>query len=473
MLRYGIPAYRLPEEALNAEIELIKDLGAQFEMNSTWGVDFRLTELRGRYDAVFLAIGAWKSKRLRCTGDELAIPGIELLESVTKEARPVLGDRVIVIGGGNTAIDAARTAIRLGAKEVRIYYRRTQREMPCLMEEVEAAEEEGVVLEFLVAPVQLENSKEDTLVLTCQKMELGEPDSSGRRKPLPVEGSEFAVECSAVIAAIGQSVEKSLGEEDGIETSSWGIAANPKTLETNIPGVFAGGDAVLGADLAVRAVAAGRIGAASIDQFLRKEPVIGLQEMTSIEMRTVTDEERASLFREIEKSPRPNQNIIDLMRRRCSFDEVDLGLTDSQVAAESRRCMTCGCRKADSCLMRSLATEYEADPYRFSGERRGFSQDTTHPDIVYEPGKCIMCDACVKIAAEAGEDIGVAPVGRGFQVSVGVPFGRPLSEGLRKAAQRAAQLCPTGALAFRSDRSCELGLCGSCPDQDSPVVDLE
>jgi ferredoxin len=264
-----------------------------------------------------------------------------------------------------------------------------------------------------------------------------------------------------------------VGIRDGIETSAWGIAANPKTLETNTPGVFAGGDAVLGADLAVRAVAAGRIAAVSIDQFLRNKPVIGLQEKTRIEMRAVSDEERASFFREIEKSPRPSQNRIDMKRRTSSFDEVEPGLTDSQVSAESRRCMTCGCQKANSCLMRSLATEYEADPYRFSGERRAFSQDTTHPDIVYEPGKCIMCDACVKIAAEVGEDIGVAPIGRGFQVSIGVPFGKPLSEGLREAAQRAAQVCPTGALAFRSDRSCELGVCGSCPGQDSPVIDVE
>jgi len=123
--------------------------------------------------------------------------------------------------------------------------------------------------------------------------------------------------------------------------------------------------------------------------------------------------------------------------------------------------------------MRQLATEYGVDPYHFGGERRKFSQDVSHPDIIYEPGKCIMCDACVRIAAEAGEEVGMSPLGRGFQVAVGVPFGKPLSEGLKKAAQRAAQVCPTGALALRSGRSCELGLCGTCSEKDSVVLELD
>jgi formate dehydrogenase major subunit len=473
MLRYGIPEYRLPLEPLDAEIEAIGKLGAEFVMNSTWGVDFTLEGLGKRHDALFLAIGAWKSQRLRCEGDEHALSGIELLESVTKQTAPDLGSRVVVVGGGNTAIDAARTAVRLGAEEVRVLYRRTQQEMPCLLEEVEAAELEGVALEYLVAPVRLNKRKNHSLELTCQRMKLGEPDASGRRRPIPIPESEFLVNCCTVVAAIGQSVEKSLAESEGIETSPWGIAADSKTLETNIPGTFAGGDAVLGADLAVRAVAAGRIAAASIDQYLRQEPVVGLKEMTSVEMRAINDVERAEIFRKIEKSSRSHQDLIGLERRLSSFDEVDPGLNESQVASESRRCLTCGCLKASSCLMRELATEYQADPYRFGGERRKFSQDRSHPEIVYEPGKCIMCDACVKIAAEAGEEMGVAAMGRGFQVAIGVPFGRPLSEGLRKAAQRAALACPTGALALRSSRSCELGRCGSCPETGSTVVDLE
>ena len=473
MLRYGIPEYRLPLSALDAEIDVIEKLGASFEMNSTWGVDFTLEELRTRFDALFLAIGAWRSQQLRCEGEKLALSGIEFLESVSKGLPPQLGERVVVVGGGNTAIDAARTAVRMGVGSVKIFYRRTRQEMPCLLEEVEAAELEGVSIEYLVGPTRLELLEERVLELTCQRMELGEADSSGRRRPVPVQGSEFTVSCSTVIAAIGQSVDLSLAEGEGLGTSRWGISTDPKTLETSIPGVFAGGDVVLGADLAVRAVAAGRIAAVAIDQFLNKEPVVGLGDKTSVEMRALSEEEKANLFREIEKSARPHQASIGVERRVSSFDEVELGLTEAQVAVESRRCLTCGCQKAGTCLMRSLATEYGADPYRFAGERRRFSLDTTHPEITYQPGKCIMCDACVRIAAEANEDIGVSPVGRGFQVAVGVPFGRPLSEGLRKAAQDAALACPTGALALRSGQSCELGLCGSCPEEDAAIIELE
>jgi formate dehydrogenase major subunit len=469
MLRYGIPAYRLPKDALDAEIEMIRQLGANFVMDSVWGKDFSLEELQARYDAVFLGLGAWHSQRLRCKGDHLAYSGIDLLERVAKGDPPELGDRVIVVGGGNTAMDAARTVIRLGSSSVSVIYRRTRKEMPCLMEEVEAAELEGVRVDFLVAPVRLEKSGSESLRLTCQRMQLGEPDRTGRRRPVPIEGTEFEIECSTVIAAIGQSVDTSLAQLEGLETSRWGIAADPETLATNVPGVFAGGDAVLGADLAVRAVAAGRMAAESIDQYLAGRAVTGLEEMFNVEMRAIDDSERAALFRAIERAPRTPSSPIDMPRRLTSFDEVDGGLSEDDALTEARRCMSCGCRKSGNCLMRNLATEYHADPYRFSGERRRFTQDITHPEIIYEPGKCIMCDACVLIAAEAGEELGVSVVGRGFRVAMGVPFDKPLSEGLRRVARRAAMSCPTGALALRSERSCDLGACSSCSSSASDL----
>jgi formate dehydrogenase major subunit len=472
MLRYGIPSYRLPKDALDAEIESVRGLGARFQMSSALGTDFTLDDLRQSNDAVFLAIGAWRSQSLRCEGEELAFSGIELLEKVSKNESPPLGDNVVVVGGGNTAMDAARTAVRLGASDVKVIYRRSRQEMPCLMEEVEEAEHEGVVIDLLVAPIRLEKKATELLELTCQRMVLGEPDASGRRRPVPQPGTEFTIECTSVIAAIGQSVDTSLAERAGLEVSRWGIAADEKTLATNLPDVFAGGDAVLGADLAVRAVAAGRIAAVSIDQYLTGRPVTGPEDLTSVEMRAVSDEERAAIFREIERSPRPQTKTLDMNRRLTSFDEVDGGLSETQALAESRRCMTCGCRKEVGCVMRNLATEYGANPYRYTGDRRRFTQDSTHPDVIYEPGKCIMCDACVRIAAEAGEDLGVATVGRGFTVAMGVPFGEPLAEGLKTAARRAAEKCPTGALALRSGRSCDLGACGSCPSTASESFEI-
>jgi formate dehydrogenase major subunit len=467
MLRYGIPAYRLPKDMLDAEIDAIRRLGGRFEMGARWGPDFTLSELRKQHNAVFLAIGAQRAQGLRCQGQEHALSGIEFLERVANGNPPSLGRDVVVVGGGNTAMDCARSAVRLGAQNVRILYRRGRQEMPCAMDEVEAAEAEGVHIDFLVAPsrtglLACPSASPGNLLLTCQRMTLGEPDASGRRRPVPLEGSDFTIECSTVIAAIGQSVERPLPEREGLRMTAWGIAADERTLATNLPGVFAGGDAVLGADLAVRAVAAGRIAATSIHQYLTGEPVTGEPSLTGIAMRPIDDAERAAIFRAIEKSARVPVPSIPMERRLASFDEVERGLPPDDAAREARRCLSCGCRKQDCCLVRSLATEYDVDVYRFAGTRRRFSQDLSHPEIVYEPGKCISCDACVRIAASAAEPLGLAMIGRGFDVAVAVPFGKPLSEGLRHAAQRCAEACPTGALALRTARSCDS--CSlSCP----------
>lgn len=334
--------------------------------------------------------------------------------------------------------------------------------MPCLLAEAEAAQAEGVKTEFLVAPVRLERNGHHQLLLSCQRMELGEPDASGRRRPVPLKGSEFVIECSTVIAAIGQMVERSLAEREGLKVTSWGIAADEKTLATNLRGVFAGGDAVLGADLAVRAVATGRIAAASIDQFLMGKPVEGEPALNGINMKPMDDAERAEIFRGIEKAARVRLPEIDGHRRLTTFDEVETGLPDADAERESRRCLTCGCRKSDCCHVRSLATEYQVAPYRFAGARRRFTQDDSHPEIIYEPGKCIVCGACVRVAADAGETLGLSIIGRGFDVSVAVPFGKPLSEGLRTEARRCAEVCPTGALAFRTARSCDLECSAVC-----------
>ncbi|MGO4884266.1 MAG: FAD-dependent oxidoreductase [Bryobacteraceae bacterium] len=455
MLRYGIPASRLPKDALDAEIEAVRGLGVQFRMGQRWGEQFTLAGLRGEHDAVFVAIGAQRAQGLRCAGEEHSITGVDFLERVAAGHAPSLGDDVVVVGGGNTAMDCARSAIRLSAGTVRVFYRRSRQEMPCLMEEVEGAEAEGVKIELLIAPVRL-MLNDHGLLLTCRRMKLGEPDASGRRQPVPIEDSDFTIECSSVIAAVGQSVERSLAEREGLAVTAWGIAADQHTLATNLPGVFAGGDAVLGADLAVRAVAMGRMAAASIHQFLSGETVTGEPVMAGIAMHPIDDSERAAIFRSIEQAARRHAAEIPMERRRSSFDEVEARLPDEDALHEARRCLSCGCRKADCCLIRTLATEYGADVYRFSGARRRFSQDLSHPEVIYEPGKCISCDACVRIAAAAGEELGLTLIGRGFDVAVAPPFGSQLVEALRKSARECAEACPTGALALRTARSCDL-----------------
>jgi formate dehydrogenase major subunit len=463
MLRYGIPEYRLPRAALDAEINVVERLGATFQMNTRWGRDFTLADLRRDHDAVFLGIGAQLSSRLRCEGEDRALSGIDFLRRTSEGESPELGRTVLVIGGGNTAMDSARTARRLGA-EVRVLYRRTRAEMPCLMEEVEGAEEEGVALEYLVAPVRLaRQGNGHALRLFCQRMELGEPDDSGRRRPVPIPGSEFEVGCDTVIAAVGQAVDREVAEREGLELTGWGLAVDEKTLSTNLPGVFAGGDAVLGADLAVRAVAAGRIAATSIDQYLAGQPVTGPEELAAIALRPVDDEEQAAIFREIEKAERVPTPTLGRAERLGSFDEIERGLGAEEARREALRCLSCGCAKAGGCGLRRWATMYLADPYRFIGRRRRFERDASHPEVVYEPGKCIMCDACVRIAEETGEPLGVSITGRGFDVSVAVPFDSPLSDGLRHAARRCAEACPTGAIALRAARACDLAGCGGCP----------
>jgi ferredoxin len=226
-------------------------------------------------------------------------------------------------------------------------------------------------------------------------------------------------------------------------------------MATNLPDVFAGGDAVLGADLAVRAVAAGRMAAASIHQYLSGEPVTGEPISAGVVMRPVDDTERAAIFRTIEKAPRAPLPELPLHRRLTSFDEVEGRLSAADAVHESRRCMTCGCRKSACCSIRTLATEYGADLDRFAGERRRFAEDNSHPDIIYEPGKCISCDACVRIAAAEGEEYGMTMIGRGFEVRVAPPFEKHLSEALTRTARRCAEACPTGALSLRTAKACQ------------------
>jgi formate dehydrogenase major subunit len=448
MLRYGIPAFRLPHEVLDAEIEAIRARGAEFRLGRRLGRDFTLEDLRREFDAVLLAVGAQGSRGLGCPGEALATPALAFLEQIVDGPPPRVGTDVLVVGGGNTAMDASRSALRLGAQTVRVLYRRTRREMPCLMEEVEAAEEEGVQIEYLVAPVKLERHG-DRLRLTCQRMALGPPDESGRARPVPVPGSEFPLEADLVIAAIGQAVNLDPRHAPALNFSQWGIAVDPKTLATNLPGVFAAGDAVTGPDVAVRAVAAGKLAAASLDQYLRGQPVRGAPEAVNVLMGRLDETELAVLLRDIESLPRTPMPHAPLAVRRTSFAEVELGFSPQEARLESRRCLGCGCGKAIPCRLRALATEYGVDPTRFVGQRRQFRRDTSHPEIVFEPGKCILCGVCVEVARQAGEDWGIAFYGRGFDTVVAPPLDRPMAEAFNKSGRRAAELGPTGALMLK------------------------
>jgi formate dehydrogenase major subunit len=463
MLRYGIPAFRLPHDVLAQEIDVIRTLGGEFRMGVRLGTDLALDELRRDFDAVFLAIGAQGSRGLECPGEELALPAIAFLEHAATGRRDDIGDDVLIIGGGNTAMDASRTAVRLGARRVKVLYRRSRREMPCLMAEVEAAEAEGVAVETLVAPVGLELSSNGRLLLTCVRMELGPADESGRARPIPIPGSSSTLEASCVIAAIGQTVDASGLRSSALQVSRRGILADPSTLATSVPGVFAGGDGVSGADLAVRAVAAGKLAAVSIGQYLGGRRVQGDPEMVNVVMNKLDDQELAAFFRQVEEAPRATMAERPVSERITDFGEVESGFAPDTARREAARCMNCGCWKATTCQLRQYATEYGADPLRFAGARRKFERDASHPDIVYEPGKCILCGACVAVAAEAGERLGLAIVGRGFEATVAVPLRGTLAEAVPSVARRVADICPTGAFALKGAGTCAPDHAGDRP----------
>lgn len=273
MLAVGIPDYRLPRDVLEKEIDAVSALGVEIRCNTVIGKGLSLDDLFNKgYEAVFITVGAHKNQEMRIPGEDArrVIPGVTFLRDLNLGKPADVGERVVVIGGGNVAIDSARCALRLGARDVTILYRRSRHEMPASDEEIEAALEEGVKIEYLVAPLQVFTADGKAAGLRCMRMELGKPDTSGRRRPIPVEGSEFDIELDTLIPAIGQVPDISfLGESSGIELTKRGtIAVNPDTLETSRPGVFAGGDCQTGPKIAIEAIAAGKKAAVSIDKYL-------------------------------------------------------------------------------------------------------------------------------------------------------------------------------------------------------------
>jgi len=276
MLKQCIPEFRLPKKFLNTEIEHIKDLGVEIKTNVKVGRDLTLDQLwQQGFKAIFISVGAHKTRKLSVEGESLngVFDALEFLRQVNNNEKVKVGERVAVIGGGNVAIDSARTALRLGAKEVTILYRRSRNEMPANPYEVKEAEGEGVKIQFLVAPKRILGQNEYVTGLECIKMELGEPDETGRRAPKPAQGSEFTVPIDTVILAIGEAPDLSfLPKEIEIDEGNT-IAVEPFTAETSQPGVFAGGDCVTGPATVIEAVLAGKKAAECIDQYLRSEKV--------------------------------------------------------------------------------------------------------------------------------------------------------------------------------------------------------
>ena len=347
-LRYGIPEYRLPKKDLAWEIQGILDLGIDIRLEQRLGSHFTINELEEEgFEAFFMAIGAWASGSLRIDGEDArgVLSGTEFLTAVGLGQTPAVGPKVIVVGGGNTAIDASRTCVRLGC-DVTLLYRRTRNEMPANTEEIEAAADEGIKFVFLAAPTKVIIDDQGRAThLECVQMKLGEADESGRRRPVPVEDSETRYPVDTVISAIGQKPQMSCfytgGEEQcNINFTRWRtVQADPHTLQTSIPNVFAGGDAVSGPDLVISAVGGGRRAARSIHYLLTTEKI-------PLADNILHDPIPYTLFKDVDgckhKTRTPLPHNCSGSARTTTFKEVEACLTEEELRYETSRCLRCG-----------------------------------------------------------------------------------------------------------------------------------
>jgi NADPH-dependent glutamate synthase beta subunit-like oxidoreductase len=343
MMAVGIPEFRLPRRVLQAEIDKVKQLGVEIKLNVEIGKDVTFQALKKDYEAIFIAIGCHRPIKLGVEGeDELkgVIDGITFLRDFHLGRPTLLKEKAVVIGGGSTAVDSARVAKRLGFPEVSILYRRTRDEMLAVSYEVDEAIGEGIKMEFLTSPTKIIGKDGEVCALECMHMKLGEPDESGRRSPIPIEGSEFEVKTDVVITALSQQPELGpLYREEKFATSKQGfIMVDPKTGETNVPGIFAAGDVVSGPRTVVEAVGFGKEVARSIDLLLRGEDpkAARRREWQGMEFRPEHVQAR-------ERVAMPRTSLSEGQR---SFKEIELGFGEQEARAEADRCLRlCGIQR--------------------------------------------------------------------------------------------------------------------------------
>ena len=447
MLRYGIPQYRLPKEVLDAEISVIEKTGVNLVNNVKFGRDITLEMLKSVNDAVILAPGAWKSSPMRVKGEDSqgVYGGIDFLRSVIQGNPVEIGERVAVCGGGNTAMDACRTAVRLGAKEVYVIYRRTEKEMPAEEIEIKESKEEGVIYKFLTNPVEIHSENGRVCGMTLQLMELGEPDASGRRRPVAVEGKTEYLPLDSVIMAIGQRLDGS--DFDGVVglTDRGTISADEDTFETNLEGVFAIGDATnKGASIAVEAIGEADRCVKVVDAYLKDEQLDFTPKYIS-----KRDDDRIDVSSKA-PVPRTTAKVLDAEIRKNGFDEVSLGLTADEAKKEAQRCLECGCREYFKCRLLNVAQRYEINPERFAGEMPQKYTRDENAFIERNTAKCILCGLCVRSCKEVMDISAIGLLGRGFKTSVSPAFALPLDQTKCTNCGLCVKLCPTGALTEKS-----------------------
>jgi NADPH-dependent glutamate synthase beta subunit-like oxidoreductase/2,4-dienoyl-CoA reductase-like NADH-dependent reductase (Old Yellow Enzyme family) len=341
MLSVGIPEYRLPKHEVQVEIEDIQKCGFEMKLNSPIGKEGLTIDTLWQqgYKAIFVATGAHKSLSMGVPGEDMkgVFHGIALLKDANLGKTVKLGEKVVIIGGGNVAIDAARTALRLGSKDVRIIYRRSKDEMPAYREEVEAAEAEGANIQYRAAPVRVVGKDGTVTGLECIKTELGEPDASGRKRPVPVKGSEFVIKADAVISAVGEVPDTSFLDTKKFDIAAEGtIKVKAQSLETNVNGVFAGGDVVSGPATVIEAIAVARKAAVAIDRYLRGQD---LEYEEQLPQTIGIEEVETALFK---KRRRQKMPALAPRKKIQSFKEVETGFTELAALSEADRCLQCG-----------------------------------------------------------------------------------------------------------------------------------
>jgi heterodisulfide reductase subunit A2 len=383
MLRYAIPEYRLPKAEVKKEIGYIEKLGVTIKCNVEIGKDVTVESLRAEFDALFIGCGAPQGVVLGVEGEDLigVTDGLAFLYGVNNDETIDVGKTVAVVGGGNTAIDCARTVKRLGAETVKLIYRRTRDEMPAAKEEVDALLHEGVEIEFLTTPVSFAGQDGHVASMTCIRMELGEPDQSGRRRPVPVNGSEFSTPVDMVIAALGQKTDTAFTANIGLTLAGNGtIIVNPATGATNVEGVFAGGDVTTGPAYVVDAIAAGQKAARSISQFFKGEQVTALN--TAKQPQALTDDEVMKLRSTTIGMSRISMPEEPISERITDFREVGLGYKPQDAIREASRCLAGqieGCIECGECVRRC---EVNAIDYDMADE----TVDIHFDSIVLAPG---------------------------------------------------------------------------------------
>jgi formate dehydrogenase major subunit len=451
MLRYGIPEYRLPKNVVDAEVAIIEEMGANINYVVKVGEDISLEYLQDKYDAVFLGIGAWKSSPMRCEGENSpgVLGGIDFLIKVAENKPVKIGKKVIVVGGGNTAMDVARTSIRLGAEEVRVVYRRSEEQMPAEEIEIKEAKEEGVIFSFLSAPSLVLTDGEKVTGLKCEKMVLGEKDASGRQSPVPT-GEFVEFEANTIIAAIGQEVD--CGNINVGQGRKKNIVINEGTFETNIKGVFAGGDAATGPKIAIDAVAQGGRAAAVISSYLAGE-MIPYKNLPLV-YTEVTDED----YVDEERIQRVPHRTVEAEIRKHNFQPILPTMTEEEAVREGQRCLECGCKDYFECQLVDYIKKYEVDTEKYHADNEKKFKETDHPFISQNVDKCILCGLCVRTCDERVGASALGFVERGNETFIAPAFQQELKATSCISCGQCIDVCPTGAWLDRRDNMKEIPL---------------